>query len=120
MPLVVLKPVWGGESSHKLTIDELPSHTHTRGTMNIVGTRQFAAGGYGIENSTSTGAFYNPDYYNGGKGGYIGSGGTGTLIRNLTFDASRNWTGETSSVGNSKSHNNMPPYLTAYCWKRTS
>lgn len=30
-----------------------------------------------------------------------------------------NATHEHSSVGGSQSHNNMPPYLTVYIWKRT-
>ena len=34
------------------------------------------------------------------------------------FDASRSWTGATSAVGGSASHNNMPPYLAINMWKR--
>ncbi len=38
----------------------------------------------------------------------------------ITFDASKSWSGETSSVGNSSAHNNIPPYLAVYLFKRTA
>ena len=109
----------GGEANHILSISETPSHTHTRGTMNITGSREWAAGGYGKANSESFGAFYNTGYYQdtGDNGYQKGDGGT---LLNLSFDASRSWTGETSSVGANQAHNNMPPYLTVYMWKRIS
>lgn len=30
------------------------------------------------------------------------------------------WAGRTTSVGNSQAHNNMPPYISVYIWKRTA
>lgn len=30
------------------------------------------------------------------------------------------WSGRTASAGDSKAHNNMPPYLSVYIWKRTA
>ena len=68
----------GGEANHTLSISETPSHTHTRGTMNITGSREWAAGGYGKANSESFGAFYNTGYYQdtGDNGYQKGDGGT--------------------------------------------
>ena len=52
--------------------------------------------------------------------------------KTFNFNASRNWTGSTSSNGNhshtvtvnnsgsGNAHNNMPPYLAIYIWKRVA
>lgn len=127
----------GGESSHVLTVAEMPSHqhggstaadgshSHTRGTMEISGT--FAADDSaraGHHGEYPTGAFYDAgrvdlDLDSGG--------GSGTRVG---FLASRSWTGNTSvapnhqhtinSEGGNKAHNNMPPYITVYMWYRVS
>ena len=42
---------------------------------------------------------------------------------NLSFnynETMKGWSGRTASVGNSQAHNNMPPYLSVYIWKRTA
>lgn len=42
---------------------------------------------------------------------------------NLSFNYNeimKGWSGRTASVGNSQAHNNMPPYLSVYIWKRTA
>lgn len=121
----------GGESSHTLTINEMPvhnhsagcseegSHTHSRGTMNITGS-------FGADDRmmyTISGAFYNSG------GADTGSSGTGGGSK-IGFDASRSWTGDTSKngphkhditinqTGGSMAHNNMPPYFTVFMWVR--
>jgi hypothetical protein len=49
------------------------------------------------------------------------NGSTDTSTYNhINFTASRSWTGSTSSVGSGSAHNNMPPYVTYYCWERTA
>ena len=68
----------GGEETHKLTINEIPSHTH-------------AFGGW-------------IDWY--AKGGTTGIIGTGASA------------GNTSSRGGDQPHNNMPPYIAVYVWRR--
>ena len=72
----------GGEATHTLTIDEIPSHNHTfkRGTD---GSSYFGVTGK-EPNST-------PPY-----------------------DVA------TTNTGGGKAHNNMPPYLAVYVWKRTA
>ena len=123
----------GGEATHALTTAEMPvhshsastntagAHTHTRGTMNITGT--FDAN---VNDGTGgkTGAFYYTGTYHNGADGDGGGGGI------VAFDASRNWTGATSSngghthtvtvdkSGQGVAHNNMQPYLAVYMWER--
>jgi len=63
-------------------------------------------------------------FYAGADGGYYGD--TSEQVNRdyncsqAIFDASRTWTGSTSSVGGSGAHNNMPPYIVKYCWERTA
>lgn len=113
----------GGEKTHTLTVDEMPTHTHTRGTMNITGSvgQGYTSdgtinGGWHNHNNKGygTGALYLEGTSNGSACTWEDYGDTGII----KFDASRNWTGATSAVGGGQAHNNMPPYESAYCWKR--
>lgn len=73
----------GGEATHALSIDEMPTHNHT---------------------------LANP----------VGSG-TGTVSGYLWSTTNQDWgTMETESSGGSEAHNNMPPYLVVYMWKRVA
>ena len=72
----------GGEATHKLTVAEMPAHTHS------AYYRAFPTSG-----ATDTNAFV---VFN-----------TGTRAN-------------TGSAGSGAAHNNMPPYLTVYIWKRTA
>ena len=78
----------GGESSHTLTADEMPVHTHKTG--NHAG--HYAFGG----NPAEAGPAYGS--------------GFGTALTEI----------DTGSTGGSQAHNNMPPYLAVYMWKRTA
>ena len=119
-----------GSHTHSATTSSAGAHTHTRGTMNITGSF-----GY-IENMNSmvSGAFT--------KGSYRENvGGTPENGIPINFDASRSWTGATSSAGahthtvslsggnHTHTTNNvgggvplniMPPYTTVYAWRRTA
>ena len=70
----------GGEATHVLSVNEIPSHSHTsKGWAAVVD----------------------------GSGSYVTLGGNG-----ITTSYS------TNNTGGSKAHNNMPPYLAVYIWKR--
>ena len=124
----------GGSATTKLVVNNIPSHshscgaagnhTHTRGTMNITGN----FGGTDVQESYyGNGAFAINSWGNYRDYGGKYQSGYG---RNMSFDASRNWTGATSSNG---SHNHtigntgsgtafttISPYITAYVWRRTA
>ena len=109
----------GGEATHKLTISEMPSHSHSgslsgslgnasghehsRGTMNITGEVKYA-GDNGLINTSWSGS---------GTGAFgLGSGSYGNRLsvdngsgttRPIKFNAASSWTGNTS-LGGTHSH----------------
>ena len=92
----------GGEATHTLTENELPAHAHDPANQ---------AGYYGfITNSQKA-------FTIGDMGAQSGSGRYYPYT-SAAFDISRNT--KTGSVGGGKAHNNMPPYLAVYVWKRTA
>lgn len=85
----------GGEATHKLTIDEMPTHTHQLGLKHPGG----------IPDTIPAGLDYTYDGIN-NIGAYFGTIDTPTAYNNVT--------------GGNQPHNNMPPYMTVYVWKRVS
>ena len=104
----------GGEATHTLTVDEMPKHAHDTPFFN---------------NMTDNGE---------GKSDFIGVYGKGETAQEAVKKMGASSTMEmwwinqtnkaegpeysylTSSKGKSSAHNNMPPYLTVYMWKRVS
>ena len=87
-----LRTARDGAHSHGGTTDYAGSHTHTRGSMNITGSFS-GVGDVGDEPSYS-GAFYKT----GGRTVPVSNDGDPDYVTG--FDASRSWTGSTSSSGN--------------------
>ena len=92
----------GGEAVHTLTENELPAHAHNpaneAGYYGFITNSQkaFTVGDMGVQSGSGRYYPYAP----------------------AAFDISRNT--KTGSVGGGKAHNNMPPYLAVYVWKRTA
>ncbi len=80
----------GGEATHTLNINEIPSHSHEFNRHQLWRTEEVpevaeVADGYGASNKTLS------------------------IYRDSTL-----------LIGGNQPHNNMPPYMAVYIWKRIS
>ena len=76
----------GGEKTHVLTVEEMPSHNHE-----LI-----------MRNGSVTNSYYGDP-----------QGGTGG-------DATYQMNAYIGHTGGGQAHNNLPPYITCYIWKRTT
>ena len=95
----------GGEPTHTLTEAEMPAHSH-------IGFPGSSTHYITISPPTSGDPF-------GGTGFGKGPGFSSTASGGWWSDRYKQEQ-EDNLKGNSQPHNNMPPYVVAYCWKRTA
>ena len=90
----------GGEATHTLTTDEMPSHSHFQqhqSDTSYVGVH--------VKNYNSGGSIQGVQPSN------------GTRRNNIADPSTRV---PTVATGGGQAHNNLPPYLAVYVWKRTA
>ncbi len=102
----------GGEAAHTLSVAEMPSHGHRVHVWDNAGTTANAWYYDGAEVKTHNGA----RLYNSGSSTWKNSGTEAAAAQSGHGDPS----GTTVKVGGDQAHNNMPPYLAVYVWKRTA
>jgi microcystin-dependent protein len=116
----------GGEKSHVLTNTELPTHQHNAVTPDGTLLANTSGAGHNhnmgfqyAQTTTATGSAYRvTDIQNAAGGG--GTAGT-AVVSSSGSSHQHDVQGHTaSSAGGGLGHNNMPPYLTVYMWRRTA
>ena len=84
----------GGEKTHLLTIDEMPSHQHGIFHPIVVPWENYIHTVWNHMQGTASGQ----DVYGEANADVV----------------------KTSNIGNSRAHNNMPPYITVHMYRRTA
>ena len=83
----------GGEAKHTLTVNEIPNHTHAFKWV-----------------TSGNGSLNRGRYFCNSDSRANDSGSANTQASNAVSE----------NEGGGQSHNNMPPYLAVYAWKRTA
>ena len=127
----------GGEEAHTLTVNEMPSHTHNATTtQNGLHTHSEGSAGHhrhtGGDDISKTKSFdacsgngnpwalgYGDGCYNGQRSGFY-TDWQGEHRHTIDAAGAHAHTVNVGSAGGNAPHNNMPPYLSVYMWRRTA
>lgn len=104
----------GGEATHKLTVGEMPKHAHdTPFFNNMTNNGEMKSDFIGVYGKGQTASQALKDM-----------GQTSTMemwwVSQTNTVEGNEWSYLTSSKGSTTAHNNLPPYLAVYMWKRTA
>lgn len=107
----------GGAATVTLTTSQMPSHTHTF-TGSSATTSSAGAHTHNVGRDYDGGG--GSSRYTVHSSGVSGAGGTSPTNSAGAHTHTLTAKGSNSSTGGGGSHNNMPPYLVVYMWKRTA
>lgn len=105
----------GGEANHTLTVNEMPSHTHTQNAHNhgLYSNNGYNSNCFGFGDSNSGKGVAGMYRNEGTVGLYYKCRNDGQQL--MEYVAATN-----QSTGGSRAHNNMPPYRVVGIWRRTA
>ena len=123
----------GGEKNVTLTIDQMPNHSHsigssgshTHNTNNVDLQGSFKGCITEHSNPAAWGiCSIDPSYCSGDKvgtgSGWQPKGGHVNASHSHSIGSSGGHTHSPGNAGGGHSHNNLPPYITVYLWRRTA